>query len=341
MSITNHIWNRSAVPGGTARFPRQEERGVALLLTIFGLLLLTAVAAAMMFSSDSETLISLNYRDSQVASYSAFSALQEARDRIHPQFGDLAMAGYLPTNTPDGGGYVLYIVNPNTANNETVASIAPWNYNGGNNPYFDQELCQENMFNGIVYKGTPGVACTGAAAVPSNACTSVTAAGAGWCKYYDNSTNATNWQLKDAGGKPIPLDYKWVRVTMKEDWNTPVYVPSAASATGTQVCWDGNYQSQKPANYNPATCQPTGGNSVTGVNLTAAGAGYASAPTVTITGGGGSGATATAVIAPAPSDGIASVVITNAGSGYTSPPTVTISPCPAPTQSPTRQQLSQ
>ena len=312
------------------RLRRREERGVALLLTIFGLLLLTAVAMAMMFSSDAETAISVNYRDSQVSSYAAISGVQEARDRIQALNGDLAVAGYLPTNTPDqgvaNGGYVLYILNPGS--NETVASIAPWNWNNGSNQYFDQELCQENMFPGVVTKGTPGVPCSGAAAVPSNVCTSVTAAGGGWCKYYDNSANATNWQLKDTGGNKIPLDYKWVRVTMKEDWNTPVYVPSGApgAATGTQVCWDGIYQTQLPANYNPATCQRTAGNSVIGLNLTAAGANFTSAPTVLISGGGGSGATATAQIGPAPGNGIASVVLTNAGSGYTSPPTVTISP---------------
>src|SRR5207244_8686202 len=92
-------------------FRRREERGVALLLTIFGLLLLTAVAAAMMFSSDSETLISMNYRDSQVASYSAVAGLPEARNRIHPVYGDLAISGlgYVPTKAPDVGGQVLYI----------------------------------------------------------------------------------------------------------------------------------------------------------------------------------------------------------------------------------------
>lgn len=327
MTTTDHNCKERGASAQRPSFRRREERGIALLMTIFCLLLLTAVAMAMMFSSDAETAISVNYRDSQIAGYAAFSGVQEARDRVHPVSGDLALAGYLPTNVPDAGfangGYVLYIVNPGT--NETVNSIAPWNWNGGNNPNFDTELCQENMFPGVVTHGTAGVPCSGATAVPSNVCTSVTAAGNGWCKYYDNSANATNWKLKDTNGNAIPLDYKWVRVTMKEDWNTPVYVPKAGVANGTQSCWDGNYQSQKPANYNSANCQPTPGNAVIGLNLTAAGAGYTTAPTVAITGGGGSGATATAQISPAPSDGIASVVLTNSGSGYTSPPTVTIS----------------
>src|SRR6266700_7895193 len=141
MSVTNYDWNKSGRSSWRPRSSRHEERGVALLMTIFGLLLLTAVAMAMMFSSDAETAISVNYRDSQVSSYAAISGVQEARDRIQPLSGDLAVAGYLPTNTLDqgiaNGGYVLYILNPGS--NETVASIAPWNWNNGSNQYFDQE----------------------------------------------------------------------------------------------------------------------------------------------------------------------------------------------------------
>ena len=126
----------------------RRERGVALVMTIFGLLLLTAVAVAMMYSSDSETMISVNYRDKQVSTYAALSGLQEARQRVHPIFGDLATANLIPTQTPTtANGQVLYILNPDPTKGETVASIAPWNptIGGKPNPYFDQELCQENM----------------------------------------------------------------------------------------------------------------------------------------------------------------------------------------------------
>ena len=318
--MTNHISSVNHIPTKRLSVGRREQKGVALLLTIFGLLLLTAVAAAMMFSSDSETQIAMNYRDSQVASYAAVAGLQEARDRIHPVFGDLAIAGYLPNNTPDNGGYVLYIMNPNPHNNETVASISPWlaTVNGQPNPYFDQELCQENMLG---LAGTPGVAC-GAAAIPGGGCTQVGGAGGGWCQYYDNSANATPWNLKDTNGNPIPMDYKWVRVTLKQDKNTPVYVPDAVTATGTtQICWDGNYQSQLPAGYQ-SNCSLPNGSKVIGLNLTASGSGYASAPTVTISGGGGSGATAVANMGTTSNGSIATVNLTNAGSGYTTAPTV-------------------
>jgi len=318
MSTTNSIVNEVGMPARAVR----RERGVALVMTIFGLLLLTAVAVAMMYSSDSETMISVNYRDKQVSTYAALSGLQEARQRVHPIFGDLAIANLIPTQTPTtANGQVLYILNPDPTKGETVASIAPWNptIGGKPNPYFDQELCQENMMG---LAGTRGVACSGAGAVPSTNCSVAGSGGGGWCAYYDNSSHATAWKLAN------PVDYKWVRVALKEDWNTPAYVPSGALASGKQVCWDGGYQSQIPAGYG-TNCQSASGNTVIGLNLTSPGAGYTSAPTVQISGGGGSGATATATIAPAPATAITSVTLTNGGSGYTAQPNITISPAGA------------
>ena len=312
MSTTNSVQNELRVPPTLGR----RERGVALLMTIFGLLLLTAITAAMLYSSNSETMISVNYRDKQVATYAALSALQEARQRVHPEFGDLALANLVPAQTPTtANGQVLYILNPDPTKGETAASISPWQYmiNGKVNPNFDQELCQENML-GLV--GTHGVACTGAAAVPTANCSVAGSGGGGWCAYYDNSANATQWKLAS------PMDYKWVRVTLKEDWNTPAYVPSAALASGKQVCWDGGYQNQIPGGYG-TNCQSSSGNTVIGLNLVSAGSGFTTAPTVTISGGGGSGATGTATIGPS-AVGISSAVLSAAGSGYTTPPTVTL-----------------
>src|SRR5512140_820432 len=73
----------------------RDQRGVALILTIFGLLLLTGIAVAMMFTSDSETMIAVNYRDKNVATYAALSGLQEARDRLQPlNSGADALSGF-------------------------------------------------------------------------------------------------------------------------------------------------------------------------------------------------------------------------------------------------------
>src|SRR5690348_4398909 len=118
MRISNSIQAMRELPASG-----RKQRGIALLLTIFGLLLLTAVSVAMLYSSNSETLIAVNYRDKQVATYAALSALQEARQRLHPLWGDLAIAptNYVPTDIPDAGGtggYVLYVINP--ASGESV-----------------------------------------------------------------------------------------------------------------------------------------------------------------------------------------------------------------------------
>jgi hypothetical protein len=324
----------------------RHERGIALLLTIFGLLLLTAIAAAMMFSSDSETAISVNYRDKEIANYAAISGLQEARDRIHPLNGDLSGFASLgrtlpvgpgPTQLPNPtNGQVLYIINPDPTQKETVATIAPWlpQVGGKPNPYFDAELCQEKSmataFPGLL-TNAPGNQCSAAAQIPlgGTPCTAAGAAGS-WCQYYDNSVNGTPWKLKDPAGNPIPLDYKWVRITLKADNSGIAYVQTPANpANGTQVCWDTRYdqQVQKPVTAG-TDCLGATSYSIGSVSLVTPGTGYSTAnpPTISFVGGGGSGAAATARLATT-TGSIDSATLsppTFSGAGYTSAPTVTI-----------------
>src|SRR5262249_25849775 len=100
---------------------RDNEDGVVLILAILGLLLLSAIALAMLYSTDTETTISVNYRDKQSAIYGALAGLQEARDRVHPLTGDLGTGtnlsagglGILPTALPaTASPNVLYLINP-------------------------------------------------------------------------------------------------------------------------------------------------------------------------------------------------------------------------------------
>jgi Tfp pilus assembly protein PilX len=308
---------------------RNRQRGIALVLVIFALLLLSAIGLAMLFSSDTETGISVNYRDKQGAIYGALAGLQEARDRIHPLTGDLGPGTNLssgglnivPTALPStSAANVLYLINP--APGETVA---PWN---PTNKYFDTELCQESYFVNVlgVTAGTPGTPCPAtSASVP---------AGSAWYAWYDNSKMQTNTGATGTGGAAtmeaayqltsgstkIPLTYKWVRITLKADNMTPINV---GTGNGTQVCWDGSHEQQLQAGYHTDCTPPSGG--ITNIAVTASGAGYTSVPNVTISGGGGSGATATAVVGQLPV-GITSVTLTNGGAGYTNVPAVTITP---------------
>ncbi len=318
------------IRGERGRTKRKSERGVALFLTIFGLLLLSGIAIAMLFSSDTETSISVNYRDKQGAIFGALGGLQEARDRIHPLTGDLGTGinlssgglNIVPTGLPSTtAANVLYLLNP--AAGETVA---PWD---PNNKYFDTELCHESYFvnNLGVTAGTAGVPCpASSASVPS---------GSNWYTWYDNSQKVTKsgahgsgnaatletaYQLLDSSSNKIPLNYKWVRIQLKSDNMTPVTV---GTGSGKQVCWNGSHEQQIITGYHPDCTPPTGG--VTSVSVTASGSGYTSAPTVSFTGGTGSGATAVATISQLPT-GITSVTLTNAGAGYSTAPAVTITP---------------
>ena len=60
----------------------RADRGVAMLVTMFALLLLSVVGLGMMYSTNVETFINANYRDKQTATYAAMAGLQEARDRL-------------------------------------------------------------------------------------------------------------------------------------------------------------------------------------------------------------------------------------------------------------------
>lgn len=61
---------------------QSSEKGVSLLLALLVLLLVTAVAFGVITLSNTETSISANFRDEQVAFFAARAGLEEARDRL-------------------------------------------------------------------------------------------------------------------------------------------------------------------------------------------------------------------------------------------------------------------
>src|SRR5690348_15112181 len=92
---------------------RWNKRGVALLFAIFPLLLVTGVAMGLMFMADTEPRMNSNYRDEQMAFYSAKAGLEEVRDRIRSNAGaGISLTPYLPAVLPGAAGGVLYVLNP-------------------------------------------------------------------------------------------------------------------------------------------------------------------------------------------------------------------------------------
>jgi hypothetical protein len=126
---------------------KQDERGMALVMALIALLIVTSIGLGMMFIADTETSINGNYRDEQTAYYAAKAGLEEARDRMRPSAAN-SINSSLPTTTPGAASGVLYILNP--TGGETVA---PWNTA---NKYFDDEICKEVNCSGGQVPPTTG-----------------------------------------------------------------------------------------------------------------------------------------------------------------------------------------
>lgn len=190
-----------------------RQRGIALIAVMITLLFITAITAGMIILATTETNTSANFRDEQRAFFSAKAGVEEIRDRLRSTATDtLRTAGVLPTTLPGGNKSVLYILNP--LNGETVA---PWASN-----YPDVEICKENTtiacFNGL----------------PT---------GGGW---YNSAAASTTY-----AANPV-LDWKWVRITLKQNNTIAPYYTNGSSATTSQVCWNGNNEYADPV----AGCTP-------------------------------------------------------------------------------------
>src|SRR5262245_51472550 len=74
----------------------KRERGMAMFVVMFAILLLSIIGLGMMYSTVTETSINSNYKDSQIAMYASMAGLHEARDRIQPATHNVAA----PTDEP-------------------------------------------------------------------------------------------------------------------------------------------------------------------------------------------------------------------------------------------------
>ncbi len=103
----------------------RSERGAALLIAIFALLLISVVGIALIVSTGTDSALTGNYRTSTSAYYAALAGLEEARGRLYrkdPNYINIAEPNFLtPQGTPALSlSTVLYIINPNVAAGEAV-----------------------------------------------------------------------------------------------------------------------------------------------------------------------------------------------------------------------------
>src|SRR6266568_1735160 len=192
---------------------RQREQGIALLLSILCLLLLTAVAAGMMYLSATETAINGNFKSEESAYFAARAGVEEVRDRILPANANTINAS-LPTALPTGAGGVLYVLN----------GVSAANITNNTSPYFDDELCHDFTAIGSWYESTS----------TNQRCTTLPS-GSTWYTCVPSTCSASNSAYATSA---FPLEYKWVRLTLKSN-NSTAYAVNGNSADTFPVCWNG------------------------------------------------------------------------------------------------------
>jgi Tfp pilus assembly protein PilX len=142
---------------------KNSQRGVALIVALLMLLLITAALMGMIMMSNTETNVSANFRDEQTAFFASKAGIEEVRDRLRAGATN-SLSGSIPaTALPGTANGVLYVTNP--ASGETVT---PWLPLGSNYP--DDEICKEVTCT----SGTPtGTWYTSASASTSYAATPI------------------------------------------------------------------------------------------------------------------------------------------------------------------------
>lgn len=225
---------------------RNKERGVALISVLLILLLLLVLAFGLMYMSDTDTAINVNYRREQQAYFAAKTGIEEVRDRMRrtaPNSLDAypPAVSLLPTTVASDTGGVLYVINQGA----DPIPVQPWT---AGNRYQDDELCHD----GYVLTGIPNPFTVGVP-VPSDD-----------VRCPNPPNGPTTWYTQPVAGAPAPgwgasvlpfngtaaaVPYKWVRVTWKQNnsiQGTPAQPYSVdgtatnSSTAATPVCWDGS-----------------------------------------------------------------------------------------------------
>lgn len=122
-----------------------NEQGTALIIALMAMMLLTALGAAVVMVSNTETHISANYRNSQEALYAADAAVERVVEDLLmvPRWNDI-LAGTTQSafvdgamtsaKTLPGGGTMTLCCGTNTATGQLQAETDTLNLWGPNNP---------------------------------------------------------------------------------------------------------------------------------------------------------------------------------------------------------------
>jgi Tfp pilus assembly protein PilX len=174
---------------------RSSEDGIALLIAIFVLLLISVVAIALLVSSGTETALGANYRTSSTVYYAAVAGLEEARGRLlpkNPNYFDNSDPTFIPAPpSPLQLGQTRYVINRSPGD-----TIIPWD---SSNSYYDNE-----------YQTEFGTAASGASF---------------------QSVNSV-WDYSNSPTYPGPM-YKWVRINAATEQSLFLQVNASGSYNNT------------------------------------------------------------------------------------------------------------
>ncbi|HEY2497151.1 MAG TPA: PilX N-terminal domain-containing pilus assembly protein [Candidatus Angelobacter sp.] len=195
----------------------KSQRGIAMMVALLALLLLSAIGLGLMFMADTENSVNNNYRDSQKAYFAARAGAEQARLLLssNTALSNTALGLSMPTSSANTG--ILYLTNPTGGE--------PINPSGtASNRYLDDQLCWEK------YTGLPLI--PGSGPCGSNSQNN---------QLLTSSTAFTTSTMSAPGvGGSDALPFKWVRITNKQNLIGPLGVKVAGTAANNlQVCWDG------------------------------------------------------------------------------------------------------
>jgi len=114
---------------------KRNEEGIALLISIFILLLISVVAIALIVSSGTESSLAGNYRSATGVYYAALAGLEEARGRLLKNNANSFKNTGAPANfllSPLPIGYANYVLNPGP--NDDPATMLTTTYPDGEYP---------------------------------------------------------------------------------------------------------------------------------------------------------------------------------------------------------------
>jgi hypothetical protein len=204
----------------------KKQKGIALIVALLALVLLSAIGVGLMFMADTENSINNNYRDSQKAYFAARAGAENVRLMLATGAPLNAQAQLLtmPSSALPTG--VIYVMNPTPG--DVIDPKAGSDLIG--NPFLDDELCQERFVNlGLTASTGPCVG-AGSGSLPPQT------------PYFSLPTVApTSADIPGLNGANA-LAFKWVRITNKQNLmgfpNLPVST-AAGTTAGQQICWDG------------------------------------------------------------------------------------------------------